>query len=120
MHIPAQAQLALPATEAGTKQPSQWVISAPGEPPMRPLHLFDPPQQIEVMAEVPDGPPHRFRWRRAFHEVRRFEGPERIAHEWWRREEGLTRDYRSEEHTSELQSLLRISYAVFCLKKKKE
>src|SRR3546814_2816141 len=29
------------------------------------------------------------------------------------------RDARSEEHTSELQSLMRISYAVFCLKKKK-
>src|SRR3546814_5501471 len=28
------------------------------------------------------------------------------------------RDIRSEEHTSELQSLMRISYAVFCLKKK--
>src|SRR3546814_4720186 len=28
-------------------------------------------------------------------------------------------DPRSEEHTSELQSLMRISYAVFCLKKKK-
>src|SRR3546814_7459238 len=31
---------------------------------------------------------------------------------------GLTDDERSEEHTSELQSLMRISYAVFCLKKK--
>src|SRR3546814_2695028 len=33
---------------------------------------------------------------------------------------GLSRraDLRSEEHTSELQSLMRISYAVFCLKKK--
>src|SRR3546814_1232713 len=31
--------------------------------------------------------------------------------------DGMT--YRSEEHTSELQSLMRISYAVFCLKKKK-
>src|SRR3546814_9404455 len=29
-------------------------------------------------------------------------------------------DHRSEEHTSELQSLMRISYAVFCLKKKTE
>src|SRR3546814_4652213 len=29
------------------------------------------------------------------------------------------REERSEEHTSELQSLMRISYAVFCLKKKK-
>src|SRR3546814_5702717 len=31
----------------------------------------------------------------------------------------LSYQYRSEEHTSELQSLMRISYAVFCLKKKK-
>src|SRR3546814_4927506 len=30
-----------------------------------------------------------------------------------------SREFRSEEHTSELQSLMRISYAVFCLKKKK-
>src|SRR3546814_7881906 len=34
-------------------------------------------------------------------------------------ETGL-RGFRSEEHTSELQSLMRISYAVFCLKKKKQ
>src|SRR3546814_8201241 len=33
--------------------------------------------------------------------------------------EGLAEQRRSEEHTSELQSLMRISYAVFCLKKKK-
>src|SRR3546814_10730246 len=33
-------------------------------------------------------------------------------------EEVCFRDARSEEHTSELQSLMRISYAVFCLKKK--
>src|SRR3546814_4464972 len=32
----------------------------------------------------------------------------------------VERDQRSEEHTSELQSLMRISYAVFCLKKKKQ
>src|SRR3546814_4536478 len=32
----------------------------------------------------------------------------------------LVLSIRSEEHTSELQSLMRISYAVFCLKKKKE
>src|SRR3546814_5788781 len=31
---------------------------------------------------------------------------------------GLAKDLRSEEHTSELQSLMRSSYAVFCLKKK--
>src|SRR3546814_2684319 len=33
--------------------------------------------------------------------------------------ERIARKVRSEEHTSELQSLMRISYAVFCLKKKK-
>src|SRR3546814_7777743 len=33
-------------------------------------------------------------------------------------EERAGRIFRSEEHTSELQSLMRISYAVFCLKKK--
>src|SRR3546814_6252021 len=33
---------------------------------------------------------------------------------------GLGHHRRSEEHTSELQSLMRISYAVFCLKKKKQ
>src|SRR3546814_7986670 len=32
---------------------------------------------------------------------------------------GMARPHRSEEHTSELQSLMRTSYAVFCLKKKK-
>src|SRR3546814_5213016 len=32
-----------------------------------------------------------------------------------RRERGLSEELRSEEHTSELQSLMRISYAVFCL-----
>src|SRR3546814_4681549 len=38
----------------------------------------------------------------------------------WAPSERPTDDTRSEEHTSELQSLMRISYAVFCLKKKKE
>ncbi|MGB5723770.1 MAG: DNA polymerase Y family protein, partial [Parasphingorhabdus sp.] len=69
-------------------------------PPMRPLHMFDPPQRVQVIAEVPDGPPHRFTWRRKTHQVIRYEGPERIASEWWQRRDGqqpgnggLTRDY---------------------------
>src|SRR3546814_6042130 len=40
------------------------------------------------------------------------------GHTCGRSAEGVAFD-RSEEHTSELQSLMRISYAVFCLKKKK-
>lgn len=97
-HIPEQAQLALPAISAPA--PVRWPAPPTGEPPLRPLFLFDPPQPIEVIAEVPDGPPHRFRWRRKLHEVRLYEGPERIAAEWWRRkggenpgQGGLTRDY---------------------------
>jgi len=93
-HVPEQAALALPAVIAAA--PVAWPRPKAGEPPLRPLHLFDPPQSIEVMAEVPDGPPHRFRWRRAMHEVTRYEGPERLAAEWWRRDDGtpgLTRDY---------------------------
>src|SRR3546814_2757945 len=43
----------------------------------------------------------------------------RIAYELDRSGEGCRiRNLRSEEHTSELQSLMRISYAVFCLQKK--
>src|SRR3546814_1982901 len=39
---------------------------------------------------------------------------------WWSTRPGDGgRVHRSEEHTSELQSLMRISYAVFCLKKKR-
>src|SRR6185295_17789974 len=91
-HIPEQGMLALPAVETS---PAAWPSPEPGEPPLRPLHLFDPPQRIEVVAAVPDGPPHRFRWRQDLHEVTRFEGPERIAPEWWRSNgpRALTRDY---------------------------
>jgi protein ImuB len=97
-HIPEQAQFILPAMEKSA--PVAWPNPLLGEPPQRPLFLFDPPQTIEVLAEVPDGPPHRFRWRRTLHEIRRYEGPERIAGEWWRHKGGeysgkggLTRDY---------------------------
>src|SRR3546814_10049786 len=38
----------------------------------------------------------------------------------WVQRHRATGSVRSEEHTSELQSLMRISYAVFCLKKKKK
>src|SRR3546814_1472925 len=41
------------------------------------------------------------------------------AQKWYTRTHTTRCSQRSEEHTSELQSLIRISYAVFCLKKKK-
>src|SRR3546814_1988383 len=44
-----------------------------------------------------------------------------LATRTWRERTGkASHSSRSEEHTSELQSLMRISYAVFCLKKKKQ
>jgi protein ImuB len=71
-----------------------WPVPELGESPTRPLQLFDPPQPIEALAEVPDGPPLRFRWRRVLHEVTRAEGPERIAPEWWRKKsDEQERDY---------------------------
>src|SRR3546814_10259670 len=59
-------------------------------------------QQRDVLAEELDAP---------------VIGPQRTGDEVEQR--GLAGALRSEEHTSELQSLMRISYAVFCLKKKK-
>src|SRR5262245_53507448 len=61
----------------------------------RPRTLLTRPERIQAMAEVPDGPPVRFRWRRVLHEVANVEGPERLAMEWWHDEAGtaLTRDY---------------------------
>ncbi|WP_164749814.1 DNA polymerase Y family protein [Nitratireductor alexandrii] len=61
----------------------------------RPIRLFRHPEPVDVVAaEVPEGPPLRFRWRRAVHRVARAEGPERIAAEWWRDPQDMpTRDY---------------------------
>ncbi|MCR4269391.1 DNA polymerase Y family protein [Nitratireductor sp. ZSWI3] len=62
----------------------------------RPLFLFAVPEPVTALAEVPDGPPTRFEWRRMAHRVARAEGPERIAPEWWLAPAGAsrkTRDY---------------------------
>jgi protein ImuB len=61
----------------------------------RPARLFASPEPVRVMAEVPDGPPLRFVWRRVPRRVMRAEGPERIGPEWWRLDDrqARTRDY---------------------------
>jgi protein ImuB len=76
--------------------------------PTRPIRLFERPEPVEAIAEVPDGPPARFRWRRVLHEVAFAEGPERIAMEWWRDETGqaLTRDYFRVESSDGLRAWL--------------
>jgi protein ImuB len=94
-HIPERAVWAASAQHhlAAAAQ-ALWPARADGEPPLRPIRLFERPEQIKVIAQVPDGPPARFVWRRATHAVVRAEGPERLAMEWWRAQGGmLTRDY---------------------------
>ncbi|MDP2357074.1 MAG: DNA polymerase Y family protein [Beijerinckiaceae bacterium] len=89
-HMPEAAALAMPASRGAPPQPPP----APEGRGLRPLRLFEKPEPIETIAEVPDGPPLRFRWRRAMHEVVAIEGPERIAPQWWKNAApALTRDY---------------------------
>ncbi len=61
----------------------------------RPVRLLDPPQPVDAMALLPDHPPVSFTWRRVRHRVRRADGPERIAGEWWKSDAEMqaTRDY---------------------------
>jgi len=94
-HLPEYAAASVPAGVRADFEGTQlWRhAAAHGLPPLRPLRLLDVPEAIETLAVLPDGPPLRFRWRRALHEVASAEGPERIAPEWWRVPEGLTRDY---------------------------
>lgn len=99
-HDPVRASGTAPYLAGAASAPLPATV--PGSPPLRPLTLFEHPQWIEVMAEVPDSPPLRFRWRRVLHEVARAEGPERIAPEWWREASPApaTRDYYRVEDAS--------------------
>jgi protein ImuB len=90
-HLPERAVVRravfAPATE------DRWPKDRP-----RPLRLFARPEPIDAMARVPDDPPVFFRWRGQLRRVRKAEGPERLAEEWWRRPPGETgpdhvRDY---------------------------
>ncbi|WP_313005107.1 DNA polymerase Y family protein [Brevundimonas sp.] len=92
-HIPERASRLVPAAMSAGRPLQDWPERIPGDPPLRPLQMFDPPQPVETLAEVPDGSPLRFRWRRVLHEVALAEGPERIGGEWWRAPDQKTRDY---------------------------
>lgn len=83
-HIPerTQARVAADPARLNASAAAQWPLPAAGceRPPL----LLARPEPIAVMAEVPEGPPRQFTWRRLAHRVARAEGPERIAPEWWR------------------------------------
>jgi protein ImuB len=84
-HIPERA-----VVEA---DPFAELPPAPATPPPRPMRLLLPPEPVDVVSLLPDGPPRRFRWRGRVVGVARAEGPERIAPEWWRDPDGAARDY---------------------------
>jgi protein ImuB len=103
-HIPELAEIALPAQ--AVNDDTGWNAfrryRAETDLPPRPLRLLVRPEPIEAVAEVPDGPPLRFRWRRALHEVIAAEGPERIEGAWWSEHGGPARDYFRVEDKSGL------------------
>ena len=82
-HVPERAGQRRPALSAAgpassAQSPTGFVKAR------RPPFLLPVPEPIVVTAEVPDGPPLRFTWRRLSRRVMRAEGPERIEPEWWR------------------------------------
>ena len=97
-HIPERAVVRRAPLSLGPEE--SWPKDRP-----RPVRLFARPEPIEAMARLPDDPPVFFRWRGQLRRVRRSEGPERLAEEWWRRPPGETgpshvRDYyRVEDET---------------------
>jgi protein ImuB len=108
-HIPEIAAASVPAqadiTDNGWNAFRRHRTEAELAP--RPLRLLTRPEPIEAVAEVPDGPPLRFRWRRALHEVVAADGPERIEGAWWSEHGGqsfgnLARDYFRVEDKSGL------------------
>jgi protein ImuB len=95
-HIPERAEARVPALResapARDKAPSWPPPPATARPPL----LLASPEPIRVIAEVPEGPPARFTWRRVERRVVRAQGPQRIAPEWWREigsKMSHTRDY---------------------------
>jgi protein ImuB len=85
-HIPERAQRRIPALQGAVRASaeSQATKVEAANASNRPSFLLQPAEPIAVIAEVPDGPPARFTWRRVTRRVVRSEGPERIAPEWWR------------------------------------
>ncbi len=104
-HIPERAVISIPAIRGGlprdqVRETHDWreeSAALAGEAPHRPLCLLPCPEPIEVVAEVPEGAPLRFRWRRVAYVIVQADGPERIAAEWWQTGQaalnGHSRDY---------------------------
>ena len=101
-HVPERAQciegphLSFSAYHRGSKA-QKFNIPRPKLAP-RPARLFERPEEAEVIAPLPDGPPAQIVWRRRHRRIIRARGPERILPEWWHdklktRTGALIRDY---------------------------
>ena len=86
-HVPERAQRWTTALAPAPAPPAVAVSE-------RPIRLLDPPEEIRVLYDLPEGPPAKFVWRRQHLQVTRYAGPERIAPEWWKDRPGTRlRDY---------------------------
>jgi protein ImuB len=85
-HIPERSEIRQSALSAAGRAAGGATGWAAGPMPgaARPAILLRVPEPIGVTAEVPDGAPAVFTWRRITRRIARAEGPERIAPEWWR------------------------------------
>jgi protein ImuB len=94
-HVPERAALLLAGAARPSPPQARVGLEQDSRGALRPIRLLVPPEPVETIAAVPDGPPMQFRWRRVAHRVVRSEGPERIAMEWWRTGDATppTRDY---------------------------
>jgi protein ImuB len=90
-HVPERAE----AQVAALARPQDLAWPLPAGPPRPPL-LLASPEPIRVVAEVPEGPPASFVWRRVERRIVRAQGPQRVAPEWWDEiatKQSGTRDY---------------------------
>jgi protein ImuB len=94
-HVPERAEISQKANGSAAAWPEADADR------LRPALLLPQPEEADVIALIPDGPPRQFHWRGMTHAVTSAQGPERIADEWWRSEaDGLTRDYYCLENAS--------------------
>ncbi|MEP2832555.1 MAG: DNA polymerase Y family protein [Hyphomicrobiales bacterium] len=110
-HIPERSFRAMPAihtphakrkqTQATLALSQADELQALDSQLTRPILLLNQPEPLHVLAEVPEGAPRHFRWRKVLYEVKASEGPERISCEWWRDGRyALTRDYFKSEDSN--------------------
>lgn len=85
-HIPERS-----LTEIGVNA-SAPALAVPAQD--RPVRILNPPEEVRVLYAVPEGPPVQFQWRGRPTRILRWQGPERIAPEWWLDRPGTRlRDY---------------------------